>query len=362
MINLKILSLYLFRLYCGYFINILLIIIGILILSNIFDLLQQFKSLYIPTHYFWKLVLYKIPFFLNEISGLISFSAMLFFLKKLTKYNELLLMLCNGIHIWKIIFMPVIASIIFGIIIVTICSPLGTIGLQKYEHIKAKLTNKTALNFRISKSGLLLLEKNENTKQILQTKVIDIGTNQLKNFTLLILDNNNNFLKRIDAPYAVLANNNLAIFSAKIYDGQKLASYSQLNIPTTVSISKLLDNFINPEMVSIWDLPTTINQLTEAGLPTINYQIYYYKQLFKPLIMGIMVVLASCFFSLKQRSNMQDKILIFGLFIGFIAYFSLEISFKMLSYNGITPALAVLLPNICLFLLSNFIITPAQHT
>ncbi|WP_375327261.1 LptF/LptG family permease [Candidatus Tisiphia endosymbiont of Nemotelus uliginosus] len=361
MINLKILSIYLLRLYCGCFINISLIVTGILILSNIFDLLQQFKSLYIPTHYFWKLVLYKIPYFLNEISGLISFSAMLFLLKKLTKYNELLLMLCNGIHIWKIILIPAIAAIIFGILITTICNPIGTIGLQKYEQLKAKLTNKTSANFRISQSGILFLEQNNITKQIVQTKVIDIANNKLKGFTLLMLDQNNNFLKRIDAPYAILTDNNLDITAAKMYDGQSVQSYSQLNIPTTLSVNKLLDNFINPEMISIWDLPLTIKQLVEAGLPTLNYKIYYYKQLFKPIIMGIMVILASCFFNLKQQNNIQGKVLILGLFIGFITYFALEIAVKMLSYNTITPALAVLLPNICILLISNLFITPARH-
>ncbi len=361
MINLKILSAYLFRLYCSYFIGILFIIIGILILSNIFDLLHKFKAVYIPLHYFGKLIFFKIPYLLNEISSLISFIAMLFFLKRLTKHNELLLILSNGVHIWKVIFIPAIAAIIFGIILIAIFNPIGTLGLQKYEQLEAKLTKKNSYNLKVSKSGLIFLEKDTNTKKILQTKAIDIVNNKLLNITLLLLDNNNNFLERIDGSYAFLTNNNLEIISAKIYDGENFKNYAQFNVATNLSIKKLLDNFINPEMISIWDLPGAIKQLTETGVPITNYQIYYYKQLFKPIIMATMVLLASCFFSLRQHDHSAAKALILGLFIGFLTYFILEISFKMFSYNGVPPLLAVLLPNIGILLLSNFIIMPSQH-
>lgn len=360
MINLKILSTYLFRLYCSYFIGILLLLTGILIFSNIFDLLHKFKAIYIPLHHFGKLVLFKIPYLLNEISSLISFIAMLFFLKRLTRHNELLLILSNGVHIWKVIFIPFIAAIIFGTIIITIINPIGTLGLQKYEQLEAKLTKKTPYNLKLSKSGLIFLEKDTNTKKILQTKAIDITNNKLINITVLFLDNNNNFLERVDGAHAFLTNNNLEIISAKVYDGENFKNYPHFNVVTNLSIKKLVDNLINPEMISIWELQDIIKQLTATGLPVINYQIYYYKQLFKPIIMAIMVILASCFFSLKQHDHSAAKALMFGLFVGFVTYFILEILFKMLSYNGLPPWLAVLLPNICILLLSNFIIMFSQ--
>ncbi|MCC8417054.1 MAG: LptF/LptG family permease [Rickettsia endosymbiont of Bryobia graminum] len=361
MVNLITLSIYLFRLYCSYFISILLIIVGALVLSNIFDILQKFKTIHIPTHYFWQLATYKIPYLLNEISSLVSFTSMLFLLRRLTAHNELVAILCSGVHIWRVIITPVFAAIILGCIMLTILNPIGTIGLQKYEKLEAKLTNKESNDFIVSKSGLLFLEKDLDTKKILQVKIIDIHNSKLNHFTLLILDNNNNFLKRIDAPMAILSNNNIDISHAKIYDGKSFLEVEQIVVLTNLSINKLLDDFTNPEMISIWDLPDSIKQLVESGLPTLNYQIYYYKQLLKPIIMSVMVILASCFFSLKQRDNSQDRVLILGLFIGFIIYFILEISFKMLSYNNITPFLAILLPNIGILFISNYLIMHSKQ-
>lgn len=356
MINFRILSIYLFRLYCSYFIGILLLLIGVLILSNIFDLLQKFKDIYIPTHSFWKLVLYKIPYLVNEVASLLSFIAMLFFLRRLTKHNELITILCNGIHIWRVITVPFFAAIILGIILITICNPIGTLGLHKYESLKAELLKKPATNLSISKSGLLFLENYQGNKRIIQAVSIDVVNNKLNKIIILSLDNENNFIKRIDAQYGVLIDNNFTLTSVKFSDANSFKKYEHLTVPTNLSISNLLNSFITPEMIAIWDLPDTIKQLVKFGLPITNYQIYFYKQLFKPIIMATTVILAACFFSLRQRDNSQEKILVIGLFLGFIIYSLLEVLFKILAYNATPPFLAILLPNICILFFSNFVI------
>lgn len=361
MINFRILSIYLFRLYCGYFIGILLLLIGVLILSNIFDLLQKFKDIYIPSHSFWKLVLYKIPYLVNEVASLLSFIAMLFFLRRLTKHNELITILCNGIHIWRVIAVPFFAAIILGIILITICNPIGTLGLHKYEYLKAKLFKKPATNLSISKSGLLFLENYQGNKRIIQAGSIDVVNNKLNKIIILSLDNENNFIKRIDAQYGVLIDNNFTLTSVKFSDGNSFKKYEHLTVPTNLSISNLLNSFITPEMIAIWDLPDTIKQLVKFGLPITNYQIYFYKQLFKPIIMATTVILAACFFSLRQRDNSQEKILVIGLFLGFIIYSLLEVLFKILAYNATPPFLAILLPNICILFFSNFVIMHSRE-
>lgn len=356
MINLKTLSLYLFRLYCGYFIGIIIIIIGALILSNIFDILQKFKAIYLPSYLFWKLVLYKIPYLINELASLISYIAMLFFFKRLTKYNELITILSGGIHIWRIIVIPVFAAIFLGGILITILGPIGTLGLQQYEYLVSKLTKNRPNNLVISKSGLLFFENYQGKKRIIQAGSIDLTNNQLNNINILFLNSDNSFLKRIDAPHASLIDNNFKFTLARIFDQQNYKQINNIDIPTNLSINNLLDNFISPEMISIWDLPDAIKQLIAAGMPATNYQLYYYKQLFKPIIMATSIILAACFFSLEQRDNSQEKLLMIGLFLGFISYCLSEILLKILSHDGSPAFLAVLLPNISILFLSNFVI------
>ena len=360
MINQKTLSAYLFRLYLGYFIGFTLILVGILAVSNLFDLLQKFKTVNIPGYLFWRLILYKLPYLVNELSPIISLIAMLFFLKRLTKYNELVIILCSGTHIWRVISIPVFTTIIIGIIFITALNPLSTLGLQKYESIIAKITANQHNNLIISKSGIVFYENYYGRKRIIQAGSIDVANSILSNITILFVNDNNSLLERIDAKAGILTNHQLKLTSVTINNNNQSKKYESFVIATNLSITKLLNNYTSPEIVSIWDLPELIQQLSDSGLPVRNYQVYYYKQLFKPIIMSTSVVLAACFFSLRHRDNSQAKSLMIGLATGFIVYSLTEVILKVLSYNDIPDYLAVLLPNICILFLSNFVIMHSQ--
>ncbi len=77
----------------------------------------------------------------------------------------------------------------------TILNPIGTIGLQKYELLEAKLTKKALSEGIISKSGLLFFESLNNETQIIQTQFINVAEKKLNNITILFVDHNNSFFK-----------------------------------------------------------------------------------------------------------------------------------------------------------------------
>ena len=362
MINLKTLSIYLFTQYIRYFIAVLLIITGALILSNIFDVLQKFKTIHISTNLIWKLVLYKIPYLLGEIATLISFISMLFFLRQLTKYNELVVILCSGIHIWKIFIVPVVTTFLIGIIFVMVLNPIGTYGLQKYEKLERTLTNKRHHDFIVMQSGLLFFEEYNAGNRVIQVKSINLATGELKDLTILFVDSNNYLIKRIDADSAILSDGYLKLVTLKITTDNDSKEYKNLTIPTNLSISNFTERFVPSEMISIWNIKSCINKFTKFGLPIINYQIHYYKLLFKPLIMIATVIFASCFMSLTQRGNTQVKVLAGGLFGGFVIYSLLEIFLRILVSNGIDPIFSVLLPIFFLIFISNFAILHLHET
>ena len=356
MINLKTLSIYLLTSYIRYFIAVLLVVTGALILSNIFDVLQKFKTIHIPSELIWKLVLYKIPYLLGEISALISFVSMLFFLRQLTKYNELVIILCSGNHIWKVFIVPVVTTFLIGIIFVAVVNPIGTYGLQQYEKLERSLINKKHRDFIIIQSGLLFFEEYNGTNRIIQAESINLTTKELKEVTILFIDSGNSLLKRIDADSAILNDGNFKLLKLTITTDDNSQEYEDLTIPTNLSMNDFTGRFISSEMISIWNIKSYIDKFTKFGLPVINYQVHYYKLLFKPFVMVSIVIFASCFISLKQRTNTQAKVLARGLICGFAVYSLLEIFLRVLISNGIDPIFAILLPNFFLICISNFVI------
>ena len=328
----------------------------VLALSNAFDVLQKFKNTYLLSKFFWKLVLYKVPYLLNEIAPLVSFISMLFFVVRLTKYNEIIIMLGNGISLQRLLIIPAISALILGTLMIAIVNPIGAYGLQKYEFLEAKLTGKKHRSFVVVHQGLLLFEEYQNENRIISAKSVNLEVNKLTDLTILLVDSQNNFLKRLDAKSAILDKGNFHLSEAKIVTNDSSNIAEKLVVPTNLSISYFTHSLIMPEMISMWNLRSSINEFSNSGISVINYQIYFYKQLFKPLLMYATVILGSCFISLGQRNNASKKLFAFGLLIGFVAYSAVEITSRILAYNGLAPEFAITLPICLLILISNFVV------
>jgi lipopolysaccharide export system permease protein len=330
---------------------------GVLVLSNIFDVLQKFKAIYIPSDLFWKLVLYKVPYLINEVSTLISFISMMLFLIRLIKYNELLTILGSGIPIWRVLIIPVVAALLLGALVLIVLNPIGTYGLRKYETLEAKLTKKRHGGFLVvQQGGILLCEEYNEDNRLIMARSINVISKELKDVTILFIDSSNHFLKRIDAESAILSDNELKLKDIEVITDNDIEKYGRLTIPTGLSINNFIERFAMPEMIPVWELPSSINKFLKSGVPVINYQIYYYKQLLKPIMMVATVILACCFISLRQRDNSQNKMLVSGLVTGFVIYSLVEVALRVLASNNIQPFLAVLLPIILIILISNFVV------
>ena len=356
MINTKVLFSYLSKIYRNYFLLVSFLLTSILIISNIFDNLQRFKDVNVPTHIFWSMVFYKVPYLLTEISPLISFIAMLFFLRVLTKHNELVTIFCNGSSLWRVLSAPLMVGLLFGFIITYLIGPIGAYGLDKYEMLEAKILKKKQNEILISSTGILFFEENKNSNHIVQAKTINFKNSELKDLMLLFINKDNKFLRRIDAKTAILKNKKFELMEAMEYTDEISQKHDLILIDTDLEIKDFLDNFISPEKINIWRLNYVIEKMLKSGMPIINYQIYYFKQLFKPLMIIATIMLGSCFFSLKTRDNSQNKIFVGGLIIGFIIYSTIEIFSKMLAFGGFMPMLSILLPILLLIFVSSFLI------
>lgn len=374
MFNSKTLNFYLFKLCLTSFVVISLIVAGLLFISNIFDVLQKFKSLYLPSHLFWKLSIYKIPYLLSELSPLISFISSLFFLQKMTKNNEFLIILVSGVQSWKIFLIPIITSFLLGVFTVAALNPIGAYGLMKYEYLEAKLTKKKQAGITITKNGISFFEQykgtenlsnhisskdfgnNQHYNRIIHAKSISVSSNQLNDVIILFIDQENQFIKRIDAKTAKIQNNQIILHNIRSFDSYNSYELEEIKLPTHLSMGNFTDSFMPPETFSIWNIQVTISKFLKSGLPVLHYQIYYYKQLFKPLMMIATSMIACCFVTLNNRKKSAKLVFATALIIGFAIYSIIEISSKILAYNQFDPILSILLPIILVMLISNFII------
>lgn len=356
MFRYKTLFSYLSKLYCKYFVLVAAVFAAILILTNVFDILQKFKNVTLSSKFFWKFVLYKVPYLLNELTPLISFISMLFFVVRLTKHKEIIIILSSGISLQRLLSVPIISALLLGLITIAIVNPIGAYGLQKYEYLESLLTGKKHKSFVVVHQGLLLFEEYNNENRIISAKSVDLKQDRLTDITILLVDSQNNFLSRIDADSAILNQGNFYLTKVKASTNDSFDSFDELIVPTSLSINYFTHSLVMPEMISIWNLKNSINKFISSGIVVINYQIYFYKQLSKPLLMCATIMLGGYFISIGQRDNSQKKLFAIGLIVGFVVYSMIEIISKILAYNGLAPEFAVVLPICLLLLVSSFVV------
>ncbi len=347
--------------FLGYFCLVSLVIISILFVSGAFDVLQKFSSAIVSPKDFWLLIFLKIPFLYNEVSALIGFISMLLFLRAIIASNELLIIISNGIAIWRVFVAPIVMSLLFGIIIIAIINPIATLSLRKLNQIEARIKHLPINNFVILGGDIFFYEKYQDDNRVIQAKSINRENKTINNITILFVNSNNQLLRRIDAPHAILENGYFVIHKPDILIGNKISNEEKIFLPTKLSVNDLIQNFSPPELVSIWSLPETISEMTGSGIPILNYEVYFFKQLFKPLTIAAMSMLACWFLNFNNRDNTKVKNMIFALILGIVSYFTLEIISRILAYGGITPSVATLLPILVIILTSNFVILHFQE-
>lgn len=361
MFNTPTINRYLTRIFLGYFLITLLVIVGVIVISNAFDTLQRFKSSNLDAITFWQMIAYKTPHILNETSTLIGFFSTVLFLRRITLSNELHAIISHGLQSWRVYLVPVITTFTLGFILFLTLSPLSSLSMIKYEEIENMVTNKPKNSIVISQTGIFFYENYEESHRIIRASTVSPDQNKLTNLTILIVDSENNFLKRIDAPIANLVSNQLELNNATITDKVNFIKNQHISLPTNLTIASLVQRFVPPELIPIWNLRSTINKFAKSGLSTVNYEVYFYKQLFKPLVMAAMVLIACWYISLNVRAGASTKIMFMAVILGLTAFFFIEISARILAHGGLDPLFACLLPAVGIILVSNFVILHFQE-
>ncbi len=70
--------------------------------------------------------------------------------------------------------------------------------LKYYEELKSEYDQTKNLVF-VNETGIWIIDKNENDKNIIRIEKIDKNFSNIKQITIYNYDQNNNFIKRIDA-------------------------------------------------------------------------------------------------------------------------------------------------------------------
>jgi len=278
------------------FINILLIFFSLAFLMNLFEEINFFKDFDIGIYVPILLSTIFVPSLLHNMFPFIILLSGIWFFLKIKKSDEATAMQVSGMSNFSIILIPSLLSVAIGIVFITSINPITSVLVKKYESIKGAYERDKGYLAAITENGIWIKEKNLSKNNIIRSS--NLENENLMNVTIYKFDQNNNFVKRIEAESANIKSTRWTLKNAKIMDENgKLQPENTENIYyiSTYDIKKIKSLYSNLDTISFWNIKNEIKLLEERGYSTKQMETKLQRSLAFPFFLLAMVLLSGVF-------------------------------------------------------------------
>ncbi len=137
---------------------------------------------------------------------------------------------------------------------------------------------------------------------------------------------------------AVLKNEQIELKDVNVFEaGKPRTIVNSVKYNTTITVDRIRENFIDPDAISFWDLPSTIEFYKKSGFSVVKHQIRYLSLIASPFMLCAMVLVAAVF-ALRPNNRRGGVmfLIVGGIIAGFLVYFSSQVIYTF-GLNGYIP-------------------------
>lgn len=347
------LSLYIARQFCIRFFSVLIISTLIILLFDTLELMRILFTKHASMLTILKMSLLrnfghiqKILPFIILISGILTYSS-------LTKTFELIIARASGISVWQLLMPSFVVVFIFGIIFVTLITPISSLIIARYEKLESIYVKSHSDLMVFSKTGLWLKQNaSNNQKNIFHALKIEQNEKKLFDVTIYYLDKDDTFLKRIHTDEMTFKDKAWHVSKGTLLDKENRSYHVEsLIIPSKLTFNQIQESLVSPETLSFWKLPSFIAIAESSGFSVNRYKLYFYKLLIMPFFFVSMIMIGVSFALSIPRFNNSNKHFTLGIIGGFVIYFLSDFINAMGTSDKIDMLYAAILPTILTFMI-----------
>ena len=319
------LNLYLARKYTKSCLGLLLVFLSIIYLFDTVELIRRASkfddvSLSMVLH----MALLKLPEIGQITMPFVILFGAIYTFWDLSKRSELVILRAAGLSAWQFLTPLIATALLFGILQITAINPLSAALLGRYEQLETQNLSHQKNLIALFEGGLWLKQKNQEDGEgyiIIHAEKINRANWELNNVIALYFNNEDSFMRRIDAAQAILERNQWAFKSATLNTGNSPAlPVEDYIIPTDLTREDIEETFSSPETISFWKLPGFIHTLETAGFDSTKMRIHLQNLLAMPILFAAMVLLAAVVSLRPQRSSNTSALILSGIFLGFVIF------------------------------------------
>ncbi|MDE1901650.1 MAG: LPS export ABC transporter permease LptG [Alphaproteobacteria bacterium] len=321
MIKRWVLNRYLGRQYLLWFLAFLFALSGIIYLFEVAELMRRAGGR--PDVGFaivLEMGFYKLPETIERVLPFVVLFAGLFTFWRLTRSQELVVARSVGVSAWQFLAPALWVTLAFGLLNIAVVNPAGAVMNARYKAMEMHYLDRVP-TLELTGAGLWLRQSSDGRRYLLHADHVDMNPLTLTPLMALIYDDNGNYLGRVDAPKAVLADGQWDARDAWInMDKQPPQHSDDWQLPTTLTFGKIQESMQSPDTISFWELPRFIRALRAIGLPPTAHQLAFQDLLSQPVLLCAMVFFAACFALRMNRRGGVTGMIIAGVLLGSFVY------------------------------------------
>ena len=357
MLNFKSINKYIIQEYLKSLLIVLAVMLSIIIFINFLDEFTFFKAKKdLKFFTFLLFVLLKIPnALINLFPFIVLFSGIVFFLK-IYNYNEIISLRIIGYSNIQILIVPALTSFVIGYFLIFFFVPFSSSLLKYYEELRGDYKETKNLIF-INDTGIWILDKNNQEKNIIRIEKIDKNFLRIEKITIYNYDNNNNFIKRIDAEEGLINEKSWELNKVYVISANNRIKENYLknfHYENNININELKNIYKNTETTSLLNISKEIVVLEDKGYSTIDLKIRYQKLISLPIYLFAMSILSGLMIINLGKTSGHLRYGVYGVIISITIYFLNDLSITIAKTGIISVDFSVWIP-IFLIILINLI-------
>ncbi len=345
------LDFYLARRFAYSFVLIGAVFMTLIMLIDLIEQLRRFEGIDIGFAQVVGLMMLNAPGAISQILPLIMMLATVVLFVSLARSSELVVARATGRSGIRSLAAPVAVSSLIGVLAVSTLNPIVAATSNRYQHQSDIYRTGGPAALSLSGEGLWLRQGSSAGQSVIHATGYAPDAGEIFGVTMLTYAPDGGPVQRIQAKSARLADGAWILSGVKqwplksgLNPETNATLHDVMTIPTTLTRQRIRDSLGRPSGISVYDLPKTIRQLSQAGFSTKRYEVWYQTELARPLFLVAMVLVGAAFTMRHTRLGGTGISVLAAVLLGFALYFVRNFA-QILGENGQLPvALAAWAP------------------
>ncbi len=299
------------------------------------------------------LTILQMPSSMTRLFPLVMLISSLSLFVGLSRSSELVVSRAAGVSALKMVFVPVVIAVVFGILATTVFNPIVATATRQYDLLEDEITNSSRSVLSISEDGLWLRQVVGDRQSVIQARRSSPEGAILFDVEFHVFDQSGTLAERILSESAELQDNRWILKKVRRWtvDADKvdiigpLVSRDEDVLETDLTVEQILNSFAPPQTIPFWELRSFIERLETSGFSATRHRQYFQSALAAPALFVAMVLIGAGFTMRHGRFGKLGVMVLMTVLAGFALYSFNNVAASLGAAGSVPVTLAAWAPS-----------------